>query len=139
MVLWAQYVIKLNNEHFADIVSKDFHKSYRNSIPVQKTDQTDPAQKPANCLIRMYAKHFHTSQLTDIFSIQLKTYQTESVKHWGLILLNIKLRMRFSGASLPRKYIIRRNLKSDFSVKTMRRAEMIFFELGVVKSFKQKF
>ena len=34
---------------------------------------------------------------------------------------------------------IRRNVNSDFSILTMRRVAIIFFELGVVKNFVQKF
>ena len=34
---------------------------------------------------------------------------------------------------------IRRNVNSDFSILTMRRVAIIFFELGVVKNFMQKF
>ena len=37
------------------------------------------------------------------------------------------------------KYNIRRNVNSDFSIVTMRRVAIIFFELGVVKNFMQKF
>ena len=37
------------------------------------------------------------------------------------------------------KYNIRRNVNSDFSIATMRRVAIIFFELGVVKNFMQKF
>ena len=33
---------------------------------------------------------------------------------------------------------IRRNVNSDFSILTMRRVAIIFFELGVVKNFMQK-
>ena len=36
-------------------------------------------------------------------------------------------------------YNIRRNVNSDFSIVTMRRVAIIFFELGVVKNFMQKF
>ena len=39
----------------------------------------------------------------------------------------------------PWKYNIRRNVNSDFSVVIMRRVAIIFFELGVVKKFMQKF
>ena len=39
----------------------------------------------------------------------------------------------------PWKYNIRRNVNSDFSVVTMRRVAIIFFELGVVKNSMQKF
>ena len=34
---------------------------------------------------------------------------------------------------------IRRNVNSDFSISTMRRVAIIFFESGVVKNFMQKF
>ena len=34
---------------------------------------------------------------------------------------------------------IRRNVNSDFSILTMRRVAIIFFELGVVKNFMQTF
>ena len=34
---------------------------------------------------------------------------------------------------------IRGNVNSDFSIVTMRRVAIIFFELGVVKNFMQKF
>ena len=34
---------------------------------------------------------------------------------------------------------IRRNVNSDISIVTMRRVAIIFFELGVVKNFMQKF
>ena len=34
---------------------------------------------------------------------------------------------------------IRRNVNSDFSIITMRRVAIIFFELGVVKNFMQIF
>ena len=34
---------------------------------------------------------------------------------------------------------IRRNVNSDFSILTMRRVAIIFFESGVVKNFMQKF
>ena len=37
------------------------------------------------------------------------------------------------------KYNTRRNVISDFSVVTMRRVAIMFFELGVVKKFMQKF
>ena len=37
------------------------------------------------------------------------------------------------------KHNIKRNVNSDFSVVTMRRVAIIFFELGVVKHFMQKF
>ena len=37
------------------------------------------------------------------------------------------------------KYNIRRNVNSDFSIVTMRRVAIIFFELEVVKNFMQKF
>ena len=37
------------------------------------------------------------------------------------------------------KYNIRRNVNLDFTVVTMRRVAIIFFELGVVKNFMQKF
>ena len=37
------------------------------------------------------------------------------------------------------KYNIRRNANSDFSIVTMRRVAIIFFELGVVKNSTQKF
>ena len=37
------------------------------------------------------------------------------------------------------KYNIRRNSNSDFSIVTMRRVAIIFFELEVVKNFMQKF
>ena len=39
----------------------------------------------------------------------------------------------------PWKYNVRRNVNSDFSIVTMRRVAIIFFELGVVKQFMQKF
>ena len=39
----------------------------------------------------------------------------------------------------PWKYNIRRNVNSDFSIVTMRRVAIIFFELGVVKKGLQKF
>ena len=35
------------------------------------------------------------------------------------------------------KYNIRRNVNSDFSIVTMRRVAIMFFELGVVKNFMQ--
>ena len=41
--------------------------------------------------------------------------------------------------AIPWKYIIRRNVNSDFSIVTMRRVAIIFFELGVVKNFMQTF
>ena len=37
------------------------------------------------------------------------------------------------------KYDIRRDVNSDFSIVTMRRVAIIFFKLGVIKSFMQKF
>ena len=37
------------------------------------------------------------------------------------------------------KHDIRRNINSDISVATIRRVTIIFFELGVVKNFMQKF
>ena len=37
------------------------------------------------------------------------------------------------------KYDIRRDVNSDFSIVTMRRVAIIFFKLGVIKSFVQKF
>ena len=37
------------------------------------------------------------------------------------------------------KYNIRRNANSDFSIVTMRRVAIIFFELGVVKNSMPKF
>ena len=37
------------------------------------------------------------------------------------------------------KYDIRRNVNSDISIVTMRRVAIMFFELGVVKNFMQKF
>ena len=37
------------------------------------------------------------------------------------------------------KYNIRKNVNSDFPIVTMRRVAIIFFELGVVKNFMQKF
>ena len=39
----------------------------------------------------------------------------------------------------PWKHNIKRNVNSDFSIVTMRRVAIIFFELGVVKHFMQKF
>ena len=39
----------------------------------------------------------------------------------------------------PWKYNIRRKVNSDFSIVTMRRVAIIFFELGVVKKFMQTF
>ena len=40
---------------------------------------------------------------------------------------------------VPWKYNIRRNVNADFSIVTMRRVAIIFFELGVVKNLMQKF
>ena len=40
---------------------------------------------------------------------------------------------------IPWKINIRRNVNSDFSVVTMLRVAIIFFELEVVKNFVQKF
>ena len=40
---------------------------------------------------------------------------------------------------IPWKNNIRRNVNSDFSVVTMRRVAIMFFELEVVKNFVQKF
>ena len=37
------------------------------------------------------------------------------------------------------KYNIRKNVNSYFSIVTMRRVAIIFFELGVVRNFMQKF
>ena len=37
------------------------------------------------------------------------------------------------------KHDIRRNINSDISIGTIRRVTIIFFELGVVKNFMQKF
>ena len=37
------------------------------------------------------------------------------------------------------KYNIRRNVNSDISIVTMRKVAIIFFELGVIKNFMQKF
>ena len=37
------------------------------------------------------------------------------------------------------KYDIRRNVNPDLSIVTMRRVAIIFFELGVIKNFMQKF
>ena len=37
------------------------------------------------------------------------------------------------------KYNIRRNVNSDFSIVTMRRVAIVFFELGVVKNFMETF
>ena len=37
------------------------------------------------------------------------------------------------------KYNISKNVNSDFSIVTMRRVAIIFFELGVVKNFMQTF
>ena len=37
------------------------------------------------------------------------------------------------------KYNIRRNVNLDFSIVTMRRVAIIFFELEVLKNFMQKF
>ena len=39
----------------------------------------------------------------------------------------------------PWIYNIRRNVNSDFSIVTMRKVAILFFELGVVKKFMQKF
>ena len=39
----------------------------------------------------------------------------------------------------PRKYNIRRNVNLDISVVTIRRVAIIFYELGVIKNFMQKF
>ena len=39
----------------------------------------------------------------------------------------------------PWKYNKTRNANSDFSIVTMRRVAIMFFELGVVKNFMQKF
>ena len=44
-----------------------------------------------------------------------------------------------SKSVLSWKYNIRRNVNSDFSIVTMRRVAIIFFELGVVKHFMQTF
>ena len=40
---------------------------------------------------------------------------------------------------VPWKYNVRRKVNSDLSIVTMRRVTIIFFELGVVKNFIQKF
>ena len=37
------------------------------------------------------------------------------------------------------KYNISKNINSDFSIVTMRRVAIIFFELGVLKNFMQTF
>ena len=37
------------------------------------------------------------------------------------------------------KHDKRRNINSDISIVTIRRVTIIFFELGVVKNFMQKF
>ena len=39
----------------------------------------------------------------------------------------------------PWKYNIRKSVNSDFSIVTMRRIAIVFFELGVVKNLMQKF
>ena len=39
----------------------------------------------------------------------------------------------------PWKYIIRRNVNSDFSIVTVCRVAIIFFKLRVLKNFMQKF
>ena len=39
---------------------------------------------------------------------------------------------------MPWKYNTRRNVNSDFSIVTMRRVAIIFFELGVVKKIHAK-
>ena len=44
---------------------------------------------------------------------------------------------KFKGT--PWKYNTRRNVDLDFSIVTMRRVAIIFFELGVVKNSMQKF
>ena len=37
------------------------------------------------------------------------------------------------------KYNISKNINSDFSIVTMRRVAIIFFELGILKNFMQTF
>ena len=39
----------------------------------------------------------------------------------------------------PWKYNIRRNVNSDFSIVPMSRVAVIVFELGTIKTFRQKF
>ena len=39
----------------------------------------------------------------------------------------------------PWKYNIRKNVKSDIPIVTMCRVAIMFFELGVLKKFMQKF
>ena len=55
-----------------------------------------------------------------------------------IFIYEIILRLR-SKSLKTWKYIIRRNVNSDFSVVTMRRIAIICFELGVVKNFMQNF
>ena len=67
-------------------------------------------------------------------------YNLKNVKNiHGGVLLSVKFQAFSFEIVQSWKYNIRGNANSDFSIVTMRRVAIIFFELGVVKNSMQKF
>ena len=70
-------------------------------------------------------------ELFDIYVISLR---------WTCVFVEAAILDIFSdNIFITWNYNIRRNVNSGFSVVTMRRVAIIFFEWGVVKGFMQKF
>ena len=74
----------------------------------------------------------------DEMLMQFKRWLRIALFFDGLVFLNLKGDIPICSLD-PWKYSVRRNVNSDFSIVTMRRVAIIFFELGVVKNSMQKF
>ena len=93
-------------------------------------------------IISGFRQWFIKSSL-DIFKQSLIMSSREKLKIDGRCFSNdLELKHRLLKKKLSDiswKYNIRRNVSSEFSIATMRRVAIIFFELGVVNNFMQTF